>query len=64
MHEVAEVAPQTIGPFTHLYKRVVPFLKFSPWRSAILISMLTAALLYILLGSALVRIASTLQFGF
>lgn len=64
MHEVAMVSPQTIGPFTPLYKRVVPFLKFSPWRSTILISMLTSAVLYILLGSILVKIASTLQFGF
>lgn len=64
MHEVALVSPQTIGPFTNFYKKVVPFFKYSPWRSAILISMLTAAFLYILFGSALVKIASTLQFGF
>lgn len=64
MHEIAIVSPQTIGPFTHLYKKVVPFLKYSPWRSALLISILTSAVLYFLLGSILVKIASVLQFGF
>lgn len=64
MHEVAVVPPQTIGPFTGMYKKVVPFLKFSPWKSMAAISFALAVFLYILLGSAIVRFASILQFGF
>lgn len=64
MHEVTAVPPQTIGPLTGAYKRLVPFLKFSPWRITGLVSLLSAALLYLLLGGALVKLASILQFGF
>lgn len=64
MHEVTAVPPQTIGPFTGAYKRLVPHLKFSPWRMTGLVSLLATVLLYLFLGSALVRLASILQFGF
>lgn len=64
MNEVAAVPPQTIGPFTGIYKRVVPLLKFSPWRAAFLLSIFATAVLYLIFGSALVRLASILQFGF
>ncbi|MBI3380208.1 hypothetical protein HY029_05635 [Candidatus Gottesmanbacteria bacterium] len=64
MREVSLVPPQTIGPFTGVYKRIVPFFKFSPWRSAALISFFTTVILYFMLGSTLVKIASILQFGF
>jgi len=64
MHEVAVVPPQTVGPFTGVYKRLVPYFKFAPWRSAIFLSVLATIFLYFLLGSTLVKIASILQFGF
>lgn len=64
MREVSVVPPQTIGPFTNTYKRIVPFFKFSPWRSAALVSFAGTAILYFLLGGALIKLASILQFGF
>ncbi|MBM3283698.1 hypothetical protein FJY90_05660 [Candidatus Gottesmanbacteria bacterium] len=64
MHEVASIPPQQVGPFTFLYKRLVPYFKFYPWRSFAVISSFTAFFLYLLLGSILVRLVSVLQFGF
>lgn len=64
MHEVAIVPPQTVGPFTGVYKRIVPYLKFAPWRAAFFLSVLATAFLYLIFGSTLVKIASILQFGF
>lgn len=64
MNELALVPPQRVGSFTFIYKRFVPYFKFSPWRSGIVLSFFSTALLYLLLGSTLVRIASILQFGF
>ena len=64
MQEVAVVPPQTVGPFTFLYKKLASVFKFSPWRSAAFISFFTTILLYFLLGGTLVKLASMLQFGF
>lgn len=64
MNEVAQVAPQTIGPLTPFYKKIVPQFKFYPWKSGIVLSVLGATFLYLLFGSALVKLASILQFGF
>jgi len=64
MHEVALLPTQNVGFFTPLYKKIVPKLKFSPWKSATVISVTAAVCLYIMLGAILVRLASLLQFGF
>jgi hypothetical protein len=64
MQEVAVVPPQTVGPFTGIYKRIVPSLKVAPWRSVVLTSFLLTCCLYFLFGPLLVRLASFLQFGF
>lgn len=64
MHEVAIVPPQTMGPFTGIYKKIIPMFKFSPVRSLSIVSLASAVLLYIALGSLLVKITSILQFGF
>lgn len=64
MYEVSELPPQRVGPFTHLYKTLVPYFKFSPWRSATLLASLASILLYFLFGSAVVKLVSLLQFGF
>ncbi|MBI4991038.1 hypothetical protein HZB96_02995 [Candidatus Gottesmanbacteria bacterium] len=64
MHEVAAVPTQNLGPFTFIYKKLIPYFKFSPWRSAAIISFAATVFLYLLLGSTLVRLASALQFGF
>lgn len=64
MQEVAVVPPQSVGPLTPFYKMVVPQLKYSPWRSMSVISILLAFFLYLVLGPILVKLASILQFGF
>ncbi len=64
MQEVAILPPQTLGPFTGVYKRVTPFFKFSPRRMTAILSLFATLLLYFFLGSTMVKLASILQFGF
>ena len=64
MTEVAVVSPQTIGPFTILYKKITPLIKVRPFKALIFTSIIASFLLYLLLGSLIVRLASLLQFGF
>ena len=64
MHEVAVVPPQEVGPFTYMYKCIVPHFKFYPWISVSIISALSASVLYLLFGPLLVKLASILQYGF
>lgn len=64
MQEMAIVPPQTIGPLTFAYKRLVPYLKYAPWRSTLSVSFLLSIFLYLFIGSTIVKIASLLQIGF
>lgn len=64
MHEVTIVPPQSLGPFTFIYKKVVPYLKFSPWKTTAIISFVGAAFLFLFLGPRFVKFISILQFGF
>lgn len=64
MHEVTVVPSQQLGGLTPLYKKIVPFFKFYPWRSAFIISLIGVLFLYLLLGSVLIRVASILQISF
>lgn len=64
MHEVNQVAPQSFGFFTPLYKTVIPYFKFSPWVSVTFLSLLLTFCMYFFFGTALIKIASLLQFGF
>jgi hypothetical protein len=64
MHEVAVVPPQQVGPFTPLYKRIVPWFKYFPLKSAVIVALFVSFFLYIILGITLVKLASLLQFGF
>jgi len=64
MREMSVVPPQEVGLFTGVYKKIVPYLKVNPWKSAFLISFLSTFLAYIVFGKALVTLASILQFGF
>ena len=64
MYEVSELPTQKVGPFTYIYKTLVPYFKFSPWRSATLLASLASILLYFLFGTAVVKLVSLLQFGF
>lgn len=64
MEEMAVVPPQSLGPFTFLYKKIVPYFKFYPWRTAIFVSVVFSSFLYFILGKTLIRIVSILQAGF
>lgn len=64
MEEVAVMPPQSVGPLTPFYKMVVPQLKYSPWRSMSILSMLASVFLYLVFGPILVKLTSVLQFGF
>jgi len=64
MEEVALVKPQNVGRLTPFYKRIAPQFKFYPWKSAVALSFLGALFLYFVFGSAVVKLASILQFGF
>lgn len=64
MTEVAIVSPQDVGPFTPIYKRVTPYLKRKPYKALTLTAIVTTAILYLLIGPFLVKLASILQIGF
>jgi len=64
MQQVAVVPPQTVGPFTPLYKRFVPQLKYFPFRTLIPLSLLAILFAYIIFGTRLVKLASLLQLSF
>ena len=64
MQEVSSVPPQSFGPFTPIYKIVVPYFKFYPWISVSLISAILVFFLYFIFGTTLIRLASLLQYGF
>ncbi len=64
MHEVTIIPTQTVGPLTDVYKKIVPFFKIYPWKSTAVLALTVSVILYLLFGPALVKLASTLQFGF
>lgn len=64
MKEISEVPPQEIGPFTPLYKRFVPYVKFNPWKSALALSIVLTLVLYLFFGIRWIRLISLLQLGF
>ncbi len=64
MHEVAVIPTQEVGFLTPYYKKIVTRFKYSPWKSAIIISSLFSLFLYFLLGTTLIKLVSLLQFGF
>ena len=64
MTEVSAIKPQSVGPFTGIYKRITPLVKEKPYKALSLGSLFSAAFLYLLFGSLLVKLASILQYGF
>lgn len=62
--EVVEIPPQSLGPLTQFYKRTTKRLKVMPWPWFVCGSLLVAAVLYVVFGSAVSVIASLLQRGF
>lgn len=64
MHEVSGLPPQTVGPFTNIYKAVTANFKNSPYIPLGIVSIFSVFCLYLIFGPALVKVASLLQFGF
>jgi len=64
MHQVSELPQQTMGPFTPLYRTVIPYVKEAPWRWFAAGSFAIGLMLYIVFGTLIVRLVSILQHGF
>lgn len=62
--EVTLLPSQTVGPFTPLYKRAVPFLKNAPWRILIPFALVLVTAVILLLEVTAVQITSLLQQAF
>ena len=62
--QVTELPPQTLGPLTPYYKRLVKHLKVMPWPLFLVVSVVTVVGLYFLVGSAITLLVSLLQKGF
>lgn len=62
--EVVEIPPQTLGPWTRLYKIATKRLKIMPWPWFVVGSLFFALVLYIAFGSAVTGIVTLLQRGF
>ncbi len=62
--EVTDLPTQTLGPFTGLYKRFTKQFKVMPWPWFIGMSIAVAAGLYLVFGSAIAFLVTTLQRGF
>lgn len=62
--EQAGLPTQNLGRLTTTFKSFSPFLKYSPWRVFAPLSFIFTLFLFLLLGRAVIRIASILQRGF
>lgn len=62
--EVMELPPQSVGPLTPYYKKLVARLKVMPWPMFVIGSVVFVIGLYVLLGSAITILVSILQKGF
>lgn len=64
MHQVAVVPPQNVGFLTPFYKKLVPQLKYFPFKTLIPLSLLAIFMAYLIFGTWLVRLAELLQLSF
>jgi len=64
MNEVSALSPQTLGPFTSVYRVIIPFFKRAPWRPLMLGSFAVTVIMNMLLGTSVVIVVSILQHGF
>lgn len=64
MSSVSVVPPQEVGPFTPLWKVATHFFKTSPLKVFFTTGFVSSIILWFLIGSALVKLVSILQYGF
>jgi len=62
--EVVDLPPQTLGPFTPLYKALIRRLKVMPWPYFVLLATMVVLALYFLIGSTIALLVTLLQRGF
>lgn len=62
--ETMELPPQTVGPFTGLYKSITHRLKTMPIPTLVIISALLVTILVLWLGPSVTTIVTLLQKGF
>lgn len=62
--EVVGLPPQTLGPFTPIYKVLIRRLKVMPWPYFAFLAAAFVLILYFLLGSAITFLVTLLQRGF
>lgn len=62
--EVTDLPPTSLGPLTPYYKMAVKRLKVMPWPALIVLSIVFAALLYLVFGGTVTFLVSLLQKGF
>jgi hypothetical protein len=62
--QVTDLPPQTVGPFTPVYKMMTKRLKIMPWPALTIISILVVVAICFILGSAIPKLVSLLQRGF
>lgn len=63
--EVTTLPPQTVGPLTPVYKRVIPLFKYAPWRIIVPVTFIAVtAGAFLLQELSAVQLASLLQGGF
>ena len=62
--ETMELPPQTVGPFTGLYKRITHRLKTMPIPTLVIVSVLLVIVLFFWLGPSVTTIVTLLQRGF
>lgn len=64
MSSVSIVPPQEVGPFTPFWKTITHFFKTNPLKVFLTTGFISSIILWLLIGSALVRLVSILQYGF
>lgn len=62
--EVVDLPPQTLGPFTPVYKVLIRRLKVMPWPYFVLLAAMVVLALYFLIGSTIALLVTLLQRGF
>ena len=62
--ETTDLPPQSVGPFTPLYKEFTKRLKVMPFPLLVFGALVAVVLLFLLVGSGISLVASILQRGF
>lgn len=62
--EVTDIPPQTLGPFTNIYKTLTHQLKVMPWPWYVVAGMIVALVLYLFFGTSVASLVTLLQKSF